>query len=185
VIPALETERLILRESRESDLDALAAFYADAELSKFVGGPLDRDDTWRRIAMGLGHWRLRGFGDWALEEKATGDYIGWCALWSPEGFPGREVGWGLVKAKHGRGFATEAARRARDFAYLTLGWDTAISLIALGNDPSVRVARRLGAVFESFTKFRGMDCAIYRHPPARSLASNATPPDQKEELSCR
>lgn len=184
MIPVLETERLILRETRESDLDALAAFYADPELSRFVGGPLDRDDTWRRMAMGLGHWRLRGFGNWALEEKATGDFVGWCGLWSPEGFPGREVGWGLMKDKHGRGFATEAALRARAHAYGALCWDSAISLIARGNDPSVRVARRLGASFESFTEFRGLECAIYRHPSPRSLASNANPSDQKEEASC-
>ena len=184
MIPVLETERLILREARESDLDAMAAFYADAELSKFVGGPLDRDDTWRRIAMGIGHWHLRGFGNWALKEKTTGDFVGWCGLWSPAGFPGREVGWGLMNGRHGRGYATEAAFRVRDYAYRTLGWDSAISLIALGNDRSVRVARRLGAVFESHTKFRGLDCAIYRHPPARSLLTNPTSSHQKEELPC-
>jgi RimJ/RimL family protein N-acetyltransferase len=184
VIPILETERLILRDGREADLDPVAEFYADAELSKFVGGPLDRDDAWRRMAMGLGHWHLRGFGNWALEEKTTGDYVGWCGLWSPEGFPGREVGWGLTRGKHGRGYATEAAFRARDFAYGTLGWDSAISLVAVGNDPSVRVAQRLGAVFENLIKFRGMDCAIYRHPPARSLVTNSASTHQKEIVAC-
>jgi len=184
VIPVIETVRLIMREGRECDLDAMADFYADGELSKFVGGPLDRDDTWRRIALGLGHWHLRGFGNWALEEKASGDFVGWCGLWSPEGFPGREVGWGLMKAKQGRGYATEAALRARDYAYRTLGWDSAISLIALGNEASVRVAQRLGAVFESSTQFRGMECAIYRHPSARSLQSRSTPSNQKETVAC-
>ena len=184
MIPVLETKRLIMRERRESDLDAMADFYADGELSKFVGGPLNRDDAWRRIALDLGHWHLRGFGNWALEENATGDFVGWCGLWSPEGFPEREVGWGLMKSKHGHGFATEAAQRARDYAYQTLGWETVISLIAFGNDRSLRVAERLGAVFESVTQFRGMECAIYRHPPARSLSSNASQAHPKEEAAC-
>jgi RimJ/RimL family protein N-acetyltransferase len=184
VIPVLETERLIMREARESDLDALAEFYADEELSKFVGGPLNRDDTWRRIALGLGHWHLRGFGNWSLEEKSTGDFVGWCGLWNPEGFPEREVGWGLTKKKHGRGFATEAALKARDYAYRTLGWETAISLIAFGNDRSVRVAERLGAVFESVTQFRGLRCAIYRHPPGRSFRSSTSLVHPKEEIAC-
>ena len=70
--------------------------------------------------------------------------------------------------------------RARAYAYETLGWETAISLIALDNAPSVRVAQRLGAVFESVTRFRGLECAIYRHPSARSLNSNATPSDQRK-----
>ncbi len=173
MIPRIETERLIFREGREADLDALAAFYADEELSKFVGGPLGRDDTWRRIALGLGHWLLRGFGNWALEEKATGEFVGWCGHWFPEGFPEREVGWGLMRDKHGRGYATEAAIRARAYAYETLGWNTAISLIARNNHRSIRVAERLGATLESVTQFRGLDCAIYRHPPARSLASSS------------
>ncbi len=171
MIPRIESERLTFREGREADLDALAAFYADEELSKFVGGPLNRDDAWRRMALGLCHWLLRGFGNWALEEKATGDFVGWCGLWFPEGFPAPEVGWGLIKAKHGRGYATEAALRARAYAYQTLGWETAISLIARGNQRSIRVAERLGATLESATQFRGLDCAIYRHPSAGGLAS--------------
>ena len=59
MIPVLETDRLILRDLRERDLDALAAFYA-GERSRFIGGPLSRNDAWRRIATVLGEmgvWR--------------------------------------------------------------------------------------------------------------------------------
>ena len=83
VIPVLETERLILREGRESDFEVLVAFYADEEASKPVGGPLTRAEAWGRVAFNRGHWALRGYGNWALEEKATGDYAGWAAC----GFP--------------------------------------------------------------------------------------------------
>jgi len=171
MIPVIHSERLTFRAGRESDLDAMAAFYADGTESGFVGGPLDRDDTWRRIAMGLGHWMIRGFGIWNLEEKTTGDFVGWCGLWFPEGFPGRELGWGLMKSKRGRGYATEAALRAREYAYDALGWTSVISLINLNNAPSIRVAERLGATFESVTPFRGSECAIYRHPSRANLAS--------------
>jgi RimJ/RimL family protein N-acetyltransferase len=177
VIPRIESERLIFREGREADLDALAAFYSDEDLSKFVGGPLNRDDTWRLMALVLGHWFLRGFGIWALEEKATGDFIGWCGLWCPEGFPEREVSWTLMPEMRGRGYATEAAIRARTYAYETLGWKTAISLIGCDNSRSIRVAERLGAVFECFLPFRGLDCAIYRHPPARSFSQTSNKPN--------
>ena len=171
VIPVLETERLILREGRDSDFEIQAAFYADEEASKSVGGPLSRAEAWGRVAFNRGHWVLRGFGNWALEEKASGDYAGWCGLWYPEGFPECEVGWGLMRAKQGRGYATEAALRARSYAYDTLGWETAISLIAADNPRSIRVAERLGATLERLTEFEGKEFGVYRHPSARSLAS--------------
>jgi RimJ/RimL family protein N-acetyltransferase len=176
VIPVLETERLILREGRASDFEILVDFYANEEASKPVGGPLNRAEAWGRMAFNRGHWALRGYGNWALEEKATGDYAGWAGLWFPEGFPEREVGWGLFLSKRVRGYATEAARRARSYAYETLGWETAISLVAADNIRSLRVAERLGAVFEKATQHDGMAFGIYRHPPAKSLksSSNAT-----------
>jgi len=175
VIPILETERLIMREGRDRDFEVLVAFYADEEASRSVGGPLTRAQAWGRMAFNRGHWVLRGYGNWAIEEKATGDYAGWAGLWFPEGFPEREVGWGLIPSKRGRGYATEAAFRARTYAYETLGWETAISLVAEDNAPSRRVAERLGATFERMTRHEGLEFAVYRHPDARSLApaSNA------------
>jgi RimJ/RimL family protein N-acetyltransferase len=173
VIPVLETERLVLREGRDGDFDALVAFYADVEASKPVGGPLSRAEAWGRVAFNRGHWALRGYGNWAIEEKATGDYVGWSGLWFPEGFPEREVGWGLMRSKRGRGYATEAALRARMYAYESLGWETAISLIAADNVPSARVAQRLGATFERVVQHDGMEFGVYRHPSAQSLASSS------------
>ena len=173
MIPTLETERLILREGRDADVEALVAFYADAEASKPVGGPLSRAEAWGRAAFNRGHWALRGYGNWVIEEKATGDYAGWSGLWFPEGFPEREVGWGLIPSKRGRGYATEAALRARAYAYETLGWKTAISLIAPDNPRSIRVAERLGAAFEGATQHDGMTFGVYRHPSADSLKSRS------------
>jgi RimJ/RimL family protein N-acetyltransferase len=173
VIPVLETDRLVLRAGRDEDFEAVVAFYADEEASKPVGGPLSRAEAWGRMAFNRGHWVLRGFGNWALEEKGTGDYVGWSGLWFPEGFPEREIGWGLVMSKRGRGYATEAAFRARTYAYETLGWETAISLIAPDNFRSRRVAERLGATFERVIQHERMEFGVYRHPPASTSSSNA------------
>lgn len=147
-IPILETERLILREHRESDLAAEAAFY-ESDASRFVGGPQPEHRTWRMLAMMLGHWAFRGYGFWALEEKETGTYVGRTGLWFPHGWKEREIGWTLMPAATGNGYATEAALAARAHAYDVLGWDTAISQIDPANEPSKAVARRLGATFES------------------------------------
>jgi RimJ/RimL family protein N-acetyltransferase len=163
-VPVLETERLRLWEWREEDFPAFADFWADETRARFVGGTCTREDAWRRMATYAGHWMLRGYGEWAIEEKASRCFAGYCGPWNPEGWPEREISWGLVKAFHGRGYATEAARRARDFAYRELGWPTAVSYIAAENIPSQRVAGRLGASFERSIELRGSPVGVYRHP---------------------
>jgi len=178
----IETQRLKMREWREGDFEPFAAIYTDEEQARYIGGAQTRDDAWRRMAAVIGHWALRGYGLWALEEKATGSFAGWCGHWNPEGFPEPEIGWALTATMRGRGLATEAAERARDYAYGALGWTTAISLIATENAPSIRVAERLGATFERVVQFRGSECAIFRHPSARSLASKLTQTRRKEDL---
>lgn len=163
-IPRLETERLILRAPCEADLDAEAAFFA-SDASKFVGGPKRCDETWRSIAMLLGHWVMRGYGFWALDDKETGTFLGHVGLWGPEGWPESEIGWTLMNGATGKGYATEAALAARAYAYDILGWPTAISLIDPANTPSQRVAERLGATFESEYEHPAFGTThVWRHP---------------------
>ncbi|MCL4161176.1 UNVERIFIED_CONTAM: hypothetical protein GTU68_057524, partial [Idotea baltica] len=110
-IPIIETERLILREFRcDSDFEAYAHFYA-SDLTRHYGGPLDRSSAWRAAAAMMGHWVIRGYGAWALEEKSTTDFCGIVGLWYPEGWPEREITWAIVESKQGKGFAAEAAVR--------------------------------------------------------------------------
>ena len=170
-IPTLETERLRLRGWREDDLDRFAEFCASEVLTQFVGGTSDRRATWRRIAMYLGHWTLRGYGPWTIEEKAGGRFVGYTGLWNPEGWPEPEVIWGLMADAHGQGYATEAARRAREFAYGNLGWRTAVSFIAPENLPSRRVAQRLGAAHERDFDLFATTVGVYRHPRPEQLHS--------------
>lgn len=162
MIPTLETERLRLRGWRESDHSKLASFMA-SEPSRFVGGPLNEADSWRRIAMFIGHWQLRGFGPWALEEKQSEQVAGYAGLWHPYGFPEPEVLYALFDGFHGRGLATEAAARCRAHAYEKLGWRTVVSFILPDNVPSQRVARRLGASLEGTATFP-FNSGAWRHP---------------------
>ena len=168
--PTLETERLLFRTFRhETDFEAYAAFYA-SEQARYYGGPLDRALAWRAAAAMMGHWIIRGYGPWAIEEKATGDFIGMVGLWYPEGWPEREITWALIANKQGQGFAYEAAIRARRYAYETLGWDQVYSCISEGNNASTRLAERLGAVLERRQEHptRG-SYLIYRHMSPAAL----------------
>jgi RimJ/RimL family protein N-acetyltransferase len=159
-VPTLTTERLTLRGWREDDLDAYAAIAADPEVMRFMGGPLDRADTWRQIAVFVGHWELRGHGLWVVERD--GELIGRVGLIRPEGWPGLEVGWLLGRDAWGHGYATEAARAAADHAWRELGARELISLIAPGNVPSQRVAERLGMRPAGDYDLRGTPVVIHR-----------------------
>lgn len=169
-IPRLETDRLILREYRQQDFDTFAAFFA-SDRSRFIAGPTTRELAWRGMATHLGHWALRGYGFWAVEEKATGTFCGHVGLWFPEGWLEPEVGWVMMGTAEGRGFAQEAALAARAHAYDVLGWTTAVSLIDPGNLRSIRLAERLGCTLEGmFQHVRLGPMQIWRHPPPGALA---------------
>jgi RimJ/RimL family protein N-acetyltransferase len=180
-IPTVETDRLILRAPSGDDFEAMVPFYA-SEISRFYGGPCDRDDAWRRFAMYPGHWLLRGYGPWVVEAKDGGPgrtpvTVGLCGPRYPESWIEPEITWALVPGHHGRGYATEAARAALDNVYGVLGWTTAISVIATANDASVRVAERLGATPERELDYRYGPARLYRHQPpgAAGVAASAEP----------
>lgn len=172
-IPVLRTDRLTLRGPGARDLDVLAAFY-DSARSAYVGGPMSREQTWRQLATEIGHWTLRGYGRWMVDLTETGETIGMVGLWNPEGWPEPEIGWDLMNGHEGHGYATEAARAARDFAYDTLGWTTAISLVKPANHGSAHVAMRLGAWMDGeYNHIRFGHLDIYRHPAPAALAKSA------------
>jgi RimJ/RimL family protein N-acetyltransferase len=146
----LETDRLLLRGWRASDLDALAALCADPEVMKFIGDgrPIGRGRCAALLQRIVMHWEDHGFGLWAAQERASGEVLGFVGLAHPEWHPvlAREVeaGWRLARAAWGRGYATEGGRAALHHAFGTLGHARVISLIDPGNEPSRAVARRLG-----------------------------------------
>ncbi len=171
MIPVLETERLILRGPKIEDFEAEAAFFA-TERSAHVGGPLDRIDAWTNFTARAGHWTIRGYGFWSLEERATGRYLGRVGLFYPEGWPEEELGWTMMADGEGRGLAFEAALAARRYAYRELAWPTVMSLIKPENARSIALAERLGARFEThFEHARYGRMAIYRHPSPAELAA--------------
>ncbi len=145
MIPQLLTERLLLRGLRQEDFEAYAHFLTDPEVTRFLSGnPVSRIDAWRSLAVMIGHWALRGYGMWAVERRSDGVFVGRVGLWNPEGWPGLEVGWTLGKEFWGQGYATEAARAAMDFAFLTQDISRLLSVIDIDNLASQRVAERLG-----------------------------------------
>jgi RimJ/RimL family protein N-acetyltransferase len=146
--PTIETERLVLRPFRDDDLDDHFAMMGSPEVRRWLHlpGAFDRDAAWAQMAHILGQWELRGTGLWALEERATGRFVGRAGLYNPVrvDWPGVEVGWALDPSFWGRGYATEAGIAARDYGFGELGLDRLYSCILPENLASQAVARRLG-----------------------------------------
>lgn len=144
-MPVLETERLILRPPRREDLDAWAAFMADEAAARFIGGVQSRPLVWRSLCVMAGSWMIEGFSMFSVIEKRSNRWIGRLGPWRPEGWPGPEVGWGLVRDAWGKGYASEGAMAAMDWAFEALGWSEVIHTIDPRNEASMKVARRLGS----------------------------------------
>jgi RimJ/RimL family protein N-acetyltransferase len=158
----LESERLILRMFREEDFAAYAAICDDPEVMRFLGGkPLNKLDAWRHMASIVGHWHLRGYGPWAVEERHSGKLVGRIGFLNPEGWPGFELGWTLGREFWGRGYATEGASRALLYGFNDLDRDHIISLIHPDNKASIRVAERLGEKVEGETELFGNQVLVY------------------------
>lgn len=145
--PMLETERLILRQWRESDLDAFADMMSHEDVSKYLtlgGVPLDRAGSWGAMAVYAGHWALKGYGLFVVEEKRSGAFIGRVGAWQPDGWFRFEIGWALHRAHWGKGFAIEAARASAAWAFERFDLDRIVSVIHVDNARSSHLAGRLG-----------------------------------------
>jgi len=171
-VPRIETPRLLLREFRPDDFDAYAAMMADPDVTRHLGDgrPLGRAEAWRQMAMFAGHWSLRGFGLWAVEERATGAFAGRIGCFEPEGWPGFEIGYTLARPFWGRGYASEGAAASLRYARAELRRDRVVSIIRPGNAASIRVAERLGARAEGEIEFFGGPARLYAYPRASASA---------------
>ena len=161
--PTLETPRLRLRPFREADLDAYARITADPETMRYVGPgqPFTREEAWCSLGYILGHWRMRGYGLWAAEERSSGELVGRIGLYYPEGWPGLEVGWLLDRARWGEGFAIEGAAAALAHAFDVVGAERVISVILAENAASIRLAEKLGEQLTGHDRLREKDVCIY------------------------
>ena len=142
----LETPRLVLRLPTLEDLDPWAAMMVDEETAKFIGGVMSREVTWRALMTMIGSWHAMGFGMFSVIEKSSGRWIGRLGPWRPEGWPGTEIGWAIARDCWGKGYATEGATIATDWAFDNLGWTDVIHSIAPLNVASQGVAKKLGSI---------------------------------------
>ena len=163
----LETDRLLLRPFVDDDWRDLHDYYGDATATRFTfGRPLSAGESWRIMAGMVGHWKLRGYGPYALEDRGEGRVVGTVGFWHPADWPELEIKWGLAAHYQGRGFAAEAARAVLAAGRRALPGFRPISLIHVDNRPSIRLAQVLGAESEREFEYEGEPHVVYRHAAA-------------------
>lgn len=147
----LTTERLLLRGWHDADLAPWAEMNADPQVREHLGDVLTRAQSDASVARFRREYDERGFGWWAVEELASGRFIGFAGLDVVDaGLPvaGVEIGWRLARAAWGRGYATEAARAVLAFAFENLGLAEVVAITTTGNLRSQAVMRRLGMIHD-------------------------------------
>jgi len=138
------------------DFEEYAAIHMDFEVTRFTARvQMTREDAWKHMATLVGHWHLRGYGMWGVEEIATKRLVGRVGFHCPEGWPEFELGWTIGREFWGRGFATEAAKAALEHAFGPMGREHVISLIDPLNVNSIAVAKRLGETLEGEAEIGG------------------------------
>jgi RimJ/RimL family protein N-acetyltransferase len=168
-IPIVMTERLMLRALRAADLDRFAAMMANPEVVRHLGTGQVRSpaETWDGMAMMLGQWALRGYGMFAIEERASGRFVGRAGVLHPYAWAEPELAYGLDRPFWGMGYATEVARAVRDWAFAGFAPPRLISYVRPANAGSVRVLEKLGARLVDEAMMLGAPAQVWEHrPPA-------------------
>jgi len=162
----IETSRLILRRWRESDLAPFAEQNAEPEVMRFLGGPLNRDESDAYVRRAEAHHAAHGFCKWAVEAPGIAPFIGAVGLshvaFDASFTPAVEIAWRLHKRYWGQGYATEAARAAIQDGFTRLRLVQIVALTTLGNLPSQHVMQRLGMT-------RDIEFDHPRYPPDHPL----------------
>ena len=159
----IETDRLGLRPYRLDDLDSLAPILGDAEHMKYYPHPFGREESLDWIRRQLDRYRDDGFGLWAIEEKATGEFLGNCgpAVQIVDGEREVELGWHVKPERCRRGIASEAAAPCRDYSFAELGVERLIALCRPENVASCRVADKIGMTIWKETDHKGLHHRVY------------------------
>lgn len=157
----IETDRLRLRMFRDSDVDNLAALFADPEVMRYVGNgePVDRAEAEKALASIIAHWERHGFGRWAIEDKETGEFVGYGGLRSLFGTP--EIVYHFATRHWGKGFATEMARASLRWGFAQRGFQQVVAIAKPENAASIHVMEKLGMHFEERTSYYDIEVVRY------------------------
>lgn len=161
----LETQRLILRDFRQNDVDRLAPILANPRVMQFSPtGILSALQTQEKVDGFISSYKIFGFGKWAIVFKETNELIGYCgiAVEQIDNVYEREIGYRLDPEFWGRGLATEAASATIQYGFTQLKLPYILGVVERANRASVKVLEKLGMSYERETIFYGVKMEVYR-----------------------
>ncbi|WP_201979637.1 GNAT family N-acetyltransferase [Hymenobacter rubidus] len=169
--PVLETSRLRLRGFRADDFEAWFAMSRLPAYHRYFGPePMPREEVWKLLLRSAGHWVIMGFGFWAVEEKASGRFVGGIGFLSlhrdlePPLGNAPEIGWVLDPAIHGLGYATEGVAAVLAWGRQHFGPVRTVCIIHPDNVPSLRVAAKFGYHEYARTTYHGAPIVLLERP---------------------
>jgi RimJ/RimL family protein N-acetyltransferase len=169
-IPIIETDRLIMRGHKMDDFTASATMWAQPEVVRYISGkPSTREESFARLLRYAGHWQLRGYGYWLVEEKTGGAFVGEVGFGdfmremtpSIEGM--MEAGWVLSPDQHGKGYATEAVKAAIGWARTFFPTLPITCILDQVNKPSFHVAEKCGFKQRLMGDYKGEKVLVMDH----------------------
>ncbi|WP_417308878.1 GNAT family N-acetyltransferase [Devosia sp.] len=161
-MPTLTTQRLRLRPMAAADFDAYRDMMA-SERARFMGGPFDTRAAWGLFCHDVACWQLFEHGCLLIELAATGETVGQVGISHGPLFAEKELGWFLYAGFEGHGYATEAAREMRSWAFEQRGLTTLVSYCDAENAASRTVCERLGGVIDPDATRQDLEDVVYRY----------------------
>ena len=160
----IETERLIIRELQVSDLDFVAEMLGDPEVMRFWPQPYSREGAAEWIAWHRRRYETDGYGYWLALRKQDGQPVGQVGLLAQEIDGHQSVGLGYIVHRPfwRKGYAEEGAKACARYGIETLGLDKIAILVRPENEPSIQLAKKLGAELQSQTNYHGFIHNIFQ-----------------------
>jgi RimJ/RimL family protein N-acetyltransferase len=162
----LITDRLTLTPVQASDLPDLCALWGDPVFAASIfPAPLSSEEVWFRLLRDIGHWQVKGYGNWAIRETATGDYVGSVGVLDyrrilDPAFDAPELGWGVAPRFQGKGIAFEAVSAALAWCDDALNASRTVCMISPDNAPSHALAARAGYTPYVETTYKGFPVVL-------------------------
>jgi len=169
--PVLETERLRLRSWRKDDFRPYLELMQHPEVHRHFGPePMRAEECWRRLTAAVGGWVFNGFGTWAVERKEDGKLVGNAGIFTgwrdlePEFGDEPEMGWIFAAETHGKGMASEACKAVIEWTEANLASTPLWAIIAPANEPSIKLAGKLGFERVSETLYHNDPTIVLKRP---------------------
>jgi RimJ/RimL family protein N-acetyltransferase len=181
-VPQLDSSRLKLRGFESEDFERYATMWTEPAVVRFIGGAaLSREAAWSRFLRQIGHWDRLGFGFFAIEDRATGAFLGEAGFQdlhralAPSIEGTLEAGWVLATAAHGKGLAEEAMQACLDWADRTLPDKRVTCIIRPDHAASLHIAMKLGFREFSTSDYTGKPIAVLERRSSHPFARHGLP----------